>query len=124
MYNFKYFTPTKVLFGKGTGTLPSFRHYTSFHNSYIQLLVQNGLIALIVLVIILKQIWNEISDECHEDVCLMSIAIFVGIIVYNSFECTLLQNKIFLGICEWIVLCIGLANSRHTLSNANSNRTC
>lgn len=47
--------------------------------------------------------------------CKMVLACFVGVIVYNLFESTLLQNKVFLGMCEWIVICMGIVRNKELI---------
>ena len=100
----------QIIFGAGTGKLPSITRYqsASFHNTYIQLLMQNGLIGLSCLILVFKRAWNNLSVYSTDKSVRMVLSIFIGIIIYNCFECTLLQNKAFLGIIEWFVLCMGL----------------
>lgn len=96
--------------GKGTGTLPSIERYegSSFHNSYVQLLMQNGVVGLAMLYVILGAFWKKLAAHADDRVLQFVLATFVGIMVYNCFETTLLQNKTFLGIVQWMVLVLGL----------------
>lgn len=101
------------LTGLGTGFLPSFGRFTdvSFHNSYLQILVPNGIVALVCLILIFFFIWRELAS-CADDVLVrLVISAFIGILVYNCFEATLLSNKLGVGFLEWFVLSMGVARS-------------
>ena len=105
----------QFIFGKGTGTLPSMGGYntSSFHNSYLQLLIQNGILGLACLYAIFRIIWVRLVKSSDDKVVKFVLAVFVGIMVYNCFETTLLQNKTFLGIIQWLVLVLGLLRCRY-----------
>ena len=99
---------SKMLFGLGTGCLPNIERYmnSSFHNSFIQILVQNGLLGLSIVIILLRSFWNEfclIHDKITRSFVL---AVFIGIIVYDCFETCLTQNKTFLGFIQWTFLAL------------------
>lgn len=111
----------EIIIGKGTGILPTFREYQSFHNSFIQLVMQNGFIGLIVLILIFRKLWRKIAERIDDKVCRMVLACFAGVIVYNLFESTLLQNKVFLGMCEWIVICMGIVRNRELIKRQSSH---
>lgn len=99
----------QYLIGAGTGKLPELIRFknSSFHNTYLQLFIQNGIFGLVILIILFKKIWNLIIDNEIDDMLYFVISIFIGIIIYNCYETTLLQNKTFLGIIEWLTLGIG-----------------
>lgn len=111
-YSLQSLSWLEFIIGKGTGILPTFRTYQSFHNSFLQLIMQNGLLGLIPLILIFRTLWSRIAEHSDDKVCRMIIACIIGIIVYNLFECTLLQNKVFMGMCEWILICMGVVRSR------------
>lgn len=111
-YSLQSLSCLEFIIGKGTGILPTLRTYQSFHNSFLQLIMQNGLLGLIPLILIFRTLWSKIAEHSDDKVCRMIIACIIGIIVYNLFECTLLQNKIFMGMCEWILICMGVVRSR------------
>ena len=100
----------QFIIGSGTGRLPSIARYdtSSFHNSYLQLLMQNGILGLICLVLIFYNIWKKLDKYSYDLVIKLVLSIFSGIMIYNCFESTLLQNKIFIGIIEWFILCCGI----------------
>ena len=99
----------QYLFGAGTGKLPEIERFKngSFHNTYLQLFIQNGILGLFVLSILFRKLWNLIISTQIDDIVCASISIFIGIIIYNCYETTLLQNKTFLGLIEWLTLGIG-----------------
>lgn len=113
--------------GLGTGILPIFPYGVdeellgSFHNSFIQLLMQNGFIGLVMLIIILGKIWNQISKSIELLSIQFVIASFVGILLYNSFETTLLSNKFSIGMLEWMILGSGLGISNINQKNLIGN---
>lgn len=101
--------------GKGTGVLPEVKEYetASFHNTYIQLLMQNGLLGLICLIFIFKILWDTLAKHRNDSIVRFVLATFIGVIIYNCFECTLLQNKAFLGIVQWCVISFGVLRCRY-----------
>ncbi len=99
------------LIGLGTGFLPSFGRFNevSFHNSYLQVLVPNGVLALACLILIFFFIWRELASYADDVLVRLVLAAFIGILVYNCFEATLLFNKLSIGFLEWFVLSLGVA---------------
>lgn len=99
-----------LFIGLGTGVLPQLEHYadSSFHNTYIQLLMQNGLIGLGCFLVYLNNLWKTIT--CYIDTRLgkLLLAVLVGMLIYNCFEVTLLSNKIFVGMVQWYGLILGI----------------
>lgn len=108
-----------LFIGLGTGVLPQLEHYadSSFHNTYIQLLMQNGLIGLGCLLVYLNNLWKIIT--CYIDTRLgkLLLAVLVGMLIYNCFEVTLLSNKIFVGIVQWYGLVLGIRILRNRKYN-------
>lgn len=106
--------PIGWILGDGTDRLPTLARYqnASFHNSYIQLIMQNGVLGLSCLIGIFYNIWKKLTVHSNDSVILLCLACFVGILVYNCFECTLLQNKALVGMFQWLVLGIGLGRSQ------------
>jgi O-antigen ligase len=99
------------LFGIGTGTLPSdFMMFdASFHNQFLQLFMQNGALGLLTFYYLLYTLWKPMANNLRDPVIKICAAGFFGIIIYNSFETTLLQNKIALGLIEWQLIAIGVS---------------
>lgn len=111
-YTFSNMEWWQFIIGCGTGKLPAITRYaeSSFHNTFIQLFVQNGIIGLSILIAILRYIWNLILANNSIKDARLSICIFIGVIIYNCFECTLIANKAFLGSIQWILLAIAADN--------------
>lgn len=109
----------QVIIGSGTGRLPDIVRYAeaSFHNSYIQLLMQNGILGLLCLVTILYLLWKKLTRHAEDRVIQLVLAVFVGILIYNCFETTLLQNKAFMGMIEWLAISMGIIRSRQLDTN-------
>lgn len=95
------------LFGLGTGTLPLGRYDgSSYHNSFLQIIMRNGVIGLALLLAMLYVVWKQLSEYGDDKCTLFAIAAFAGIIIYNCFECTLLDNKLSIGCIEWLFLAV------------------
>lgn len=116
-YTFSNMEWWQFIIGSGTGRLPSISRYaeSSFHNTFIQLFVQNGIIGLGILIAILRYTWNLIIKNNSIKFARLSISLFIGIIVYNCFECTLIANKAFLGSIQWMALAIAANKNIHDL---------
>lgn len=95
-----------VFIGRGTGTLPTLEHYinSSFHNTYLQLFMQNGIFGLFCVFNIFRIMWNRLTLGKNSEDVYLGLAIFTGILIYNIFETALLQNKMFLGIIQWFLI--------------------
>lgn len=98
------------ILGVGTGVLPQMERYaeSSFHNNYIQILIQNGIIGLSCLVFYLYAIWKFIVKYIDTRMGKLLLSFLIGVIIYNCFEVTLLSNKIFLGMFQWFGLMLGI----------------
>lgn len=94
--------------GLGASTVHPPGYDGSFHNSFLQLLMQSGIVGLLCLIWVFWIIWKNVS--CIEDRAIRSLffAGFIGIIVFSCFECCLLQNKLFIGMLQWSFLAVGL----------------
>jgi len=102
----------ELLIGKGTGVLPTWTKYSSVHNSFLQIVLQNGLLGLAIVIMIFWYVWKRNARNPKSLVSKLSMSILVGIIVLNCFETTLLSNKAFLGTMQWMILGISMAYSR------------
>lgn len=98
------------ILGLGTGKLPDIYRYaaSSFHNTYLQILTQNGLFGLSIVVYLFYILWINTIDKSENILVKYGSAVFLGIILYNCFEVTLLSNKISIGIIEWLIIGISL----------------
>ena len=122
-YSYDSLSFWQVLIGAGTGTLPDIEgRYveSSFHNSYFQLFMQNGLLGLSCLIFVLWTMWKSVTVGTFDTVQKFILAIFICVIIYNCFEATLLQNKTFLGVIQWFALSIGVIRTQW-ISNQKNN---
>lgn len=98
------------IWGLGTGITPFIPRYfnSSFHNSFIQTLMQNGIIALLCLIFIFWILWKHIVQIKERRLRALFMSAFIAVVAYNCMECCLLQNKSFLGMIQWIILSLGV----------------
>ena len=98
------------IWGLGTGIRPFIPRYanSSFHNSFIQTLMQNGAVGLMCLIFIFGVIWNALAQIRERSTRALFMSAFIAVVAYNCMECCLLQNKAFLGMIQWIILAIGV----------------
>ena len=110
--------------GAGTGKLPDIERYknSSFHNTYLQLIMQNGIVGLVCLILIFWVLWKCITKHYNDTAQIVVLSTFIGVLVYNCFEVTLIQNKTFLGMIQWLVISIGMIRS-HGLELAKTQDT-
>ena len=101
------------LFGLGTGLLNRDVMYYqgSSHNQYIQLYLQNGIVGLMLLFALFYTLWKTLSKHMEDNTVRFCLACFLGIIIFNCFETTLLQNKLVSGIIQWHLISIGVSRS-------------
>lgn len=83
----------------------------SFHNTFVQAYVQNGLAGLFCLVSALFALWRMMTPASPDPVISIALSVLVGVVVYNCFESTLLSNKLSLGYIQWFLLAFGVARS-------------
>ena len=100
------------LFGLGADASPvGVYEGRSFHNSFVQAYVQNGLVGLLCLISALFALWRIMASAASDPVVSVALAVLVGVVVYNCFESTLLSNKLSLGYLQWCLLALGVARS-------------
>lgn len=115
---------SRWFFGLGTGTLPSMERYakSSTHSSFIQILVQNGVIGLSVLLLILFSFWRRFACFLKDKPIRFALSVLFGVMLYNCFEVTLLQNKISVGITQWFILCMAISRAKLLEQNQRRKR--
>jgi len=103
----------KPFLGHGTGIIPYdvLGIQISSHNLYLQTALQNGLIGLIILFILFLIIWLIYFRTKNIYSTKLSASFFTGILVYQSFEVVLTQNKMDTAVIFWIIIAIGISNS-------------
>jgi O-antigen ligase len=102
------------LLGLGTGIVATdvINFEGSFHNQFLQLLMQNGIVGLSLLYILLFVLWRQMAENLNNKLVRICAAALLAVIVYNCFETTLLQNKLALGIIQWQLITIGTSKAR------------
>lgn len=99
----------KFLLGYGLGVTPETLlgiTYSS-HNWYLQILLQMGLIGFLLLVNVLRNIWNTLS-KLGSKISANASAFIVGVLIWQCFEVSLTQNNYSIGILTWLVMGMGL----------------
>lgn len=101
----------QAVFGTGTGRICEieYREGLFFHNAYIQLLIQNGIVGLSVLWMMLYSVGKRLYNNLDSEVGKIVTACFGGMIIFNCFECALIQNRIAIGLLQWMTVTLGLA---------------
>ena len=104
---------TKPLLGHGTGVLPLDVAGISLssHNLYIQTALQNGWIGLALLLLLFYMIWLSYFRSKDLYYTRLSASFFIGIMVYQSFEVVLTQNKMDTALVFWLIISVGISNS-------------
>ncbi len=104
----------KPVIGYGVGTTlesltPEDEKQLSAHNIYVQLLLENGIIGLLVFVGLLGWIWKSLYKAAKEPLTRAGASALIGILVIGTFELTLLWQSISLGIFQWFMIGAGLS---------------
>lgn len=108
-----YIINTKPFLGHGTGVLPAdvMPTFLSSHNLYLQTALQNGWIGLSLLLVLFFVIWLGYFRSKNLYSTRLSASFFVGILVYQSFEVVLTQNKMDTAFIFWLIISVGISNS-------------
>ena len=77
----------QIFVGAGPGRLPTMERYStgSFHSSYIQMIMQNGLAGLLLLYLIFWEFWKHLIVFCYKKGIRFVLACFIGIVIYKLF---------------------------------------
>lgn len=84
----------------------------STHNLYVYLLLQGGLIGVTIFIVFLETIWMSFFDQLNDKEVRLSAAYLIGIMIFASFELTLIINSINISYFLWMVIAVGLIKSR------------
>lgn len=79
------------------------------HNMYLQLLMEFGIIGTIFFILLLISIWRMLMKRLDHFVIRWSSCFMLSILVYLSFEVTLLQNNYSIAFFQWIIMTIGIS---------------
>lgn len=103
-----------VGFGAGTGP-ESFAEFTdkvSAHNLYLQIALQTGVLGLCAFLAVLLAVWRLFWNGRDRFVVRLSACFFAAILVHQSFEVTLTQNNMALGLFQWWIAAIGASAAK------------
>lgn len=99
--------------GYGPGTTPAdiTTIDISAHNLYMQIVLQNGYLGLIVFMVLMLAIWMSLFKNVHNKTVRLAGAFFTAIMVHQSFEITLIQNQLSIGLMQWFIIAVGISAS-------------
>lgn len=84
----------------------------SAHSLYLQVTLQVGLVGLALLLLLLWVIWARLWPGRHSLVVRVAAGYFLGMIVHQSFEVSLIQNNLGNGFLFWFITGVAVAASR------------
>ncbi|MEA5598792.1 O-antigen ligase family protein [Rivularia sp. UHCC 0363] len=101
------------LYGYGSGTTPSdlIGITLSSHNLYLQILIQVGFLGLIAFALLMFRIWCVYRIGYRDKIVRLSASFMIGILIHQSFEVTLIQNNLAIGLLQFMVISIGLSRT-------------
>lgn len=79
------------------------------HNLFLNILMQIGYLGLMSILLIFLLIWMAFVKVKNNFIVKLSGSYFVGIIVHQSFEITLFQNQLSIGLLQLFIIAIGLS---------------
>lgn len=105
-------------FGYGAGARAE--TFTSFswsaHSLYLQVALQVGLVGLALLLLMLWVIWARLWPGRHTVVVRLAAGYFLGMLLHQSFEVSLIQNNLGNGFLFWFIIGVALSASRRRLA--------
>lgn len=102
----------RPVFGYGSGFHYqdiAFNSELSSHNLYLEILLQLGIIGLMVLIWLFTSIFGFFKNNINDNRVKLSASFFIGILVNQTFEISLLQASVLIGLVQWIIISIGLS---------------
>ncbi|WP_105993029.1 O-antigen ligase family protein [Staphylococcus simulans] len=99
----------KPWFGYSPGTMAEelYSHDQSPHNLYLNILMQIGYVGLIIIAVIFLLLWNAMIKNKNSFTVKLAASYFMGVIVHQSFEITLFQNQLSVGLLQVFIIGIG-----------------
>ena len=99
------------LTGHGASAVPGDIMATtlSAHNLYLQVTLQVGFVGLGVLLWLLCSIWRLFWCEGELAIARLSGSFFVGILIQQTYEVSLTQNNMTIGLLQWIIIGMGFS---------------
>lgn len=83
----------------------------SAHNLYLQIAVQVGAVGLAGLIALMWWIWAALGAVEAGRMARTTGAILIGVLVQQSFEVSLTQNNLTLGLLAWLIIGLGVSMS-------------
>lgn len=104
----------RPIFGHGAGaTAEPFTSFTwSAHSLYLQVTLQVGLVGLGFLLLLLWVIWGRFWAGRHSVAVRLAGGYFLGMIIHQAFEVSLIQNNLGTGFLIWFIAGVALAAAR------------
>lgn len=105
----------RPLLGHGAGVLAEqFTGRTwSAHNLYMQVMLQTNFLGMFGLVLLFGSVWREFWPGKKAHIVRLAAALFVGGVIREVFEVTLIQNNVQTGVLLWLVVAVGINASVH-----------
>src|SRR5699024_8879373 len=106
--------------GYGAGTLAeNFTDYEwSSHNLYLQIMLQAGLVGLVALFTFFTTIWRLLWGGRHHPAVRLTAAFFIGIVLREVFEVSMIQNNLQTGAFTWLIVGAGLSAARLSVQSS------
>lgn len=103
----------RSLLGYGAGVKPESFWYTglSSHNLYLQTSLQVGSLGLAALSYLFYSIWNFYWRAKNDALVRLCASFLIGILVYATFEVSLTQTNLTVGVLEWMILALGVSKT-------------
>jgi len=101
-------------YGTGISTEQVIGVSKSTHNLYLNIVMQNGYLGLLIFSIILLSIWLIFWKAHNSKTVKLVAAFFIVTIVYQSFELTFTQNQLSVGLIQWFIISIGISEYLHS----------
>lgn len=83
----------------------------SAHSLYLTILIQIGVVGLAALLWLFARLWVAARPRRHDPLVRTAASFFLGVCVYQTFECQLTQNNLDAGIYLWVLPAMMLAGS-------------
>jgi len=91
----------------------------SAHSWYLQLAYQSGLVGMAGIVLWISGVWRELVLRARTDRrAAESAALFLGLLVQDTFEVSLTQNDVAIGVLGMLVVGVGLQVKPHQIGSS------
>lgn len=108
-------------FGLGSGASLSdiVDRSLSSHNAFLQTLMQNGFVGLVLMVLVIFSVYFSIFKISSQRYFKLALASFSVLLIIQSFEVTIFQNNLALSYPVWVV--VGLLLGSNTFEKRRGN---